>query len=178
MQGAFLLNARTGLSRGHGGARGRAAAGNVRGAGLDVTDPEPLPKGHPLWTMPNVMITPHYARRCTPATRRKLSRSSSPTWAGGCGESRLKTSWTRTQATDGRSPSAEKPRVLIGTSGYSYEDWVGPVYPPGIPKQDFLSLYSREFPDGGAELLLLPAARARACWRGWWPPPRRGFSSR
>lgn len=38
------------------------------------------------------------------------------------------------------------PRVLIGTSGYSYEDWVGPVYPPGTSKQEFLSRYSREFP--------------------------------
>jgi phosphoglycerate dehydrogenase-like enzyme len=28
-------------------------------AGLDVTDPEPLPKGHPLWSAPNVIITPH-----------------------------------------------------------------------------------------------------------------------
>jgi uncharacterized protein YecE (DUF72 family) len=38
------------------------------------------------------------------------------------------------------------PRILIGTSGYSYDDWVGPVYPDGTPKQDFLSLYAREFP--------------------------------
>jgi phosphoglycerate dehydrogenase-like enzyme len=29
------------------------------GAALDVTDPEPLPDGHPLWSMPNVLITPH-----------------------------------------------------------------------------------------------------------------------
>ncbi|HKD96388.1 MAG TPA: 2-hydroxyacid dehydrogenase [Micromonosporaceae bacterium] len=28
-------------------------------AALDVTDPEPLPDGHPLWSMPNVIITPH-----------------------------------------------------------------------------------------------------------------------
>ena len=28
-------------------------------AGLDVTDPEPLPKGHPLWSAPNLIITPH-----------------------------------------------------------------------------------------------------------------------
>ena len=28
-------------------------------AGLDVTDPEPLPQEHPLWTAPNVLITPH-----------------------------------------------------------------------------------------------------------------------
>ena len=38
------------------------------------------------------------------------------------------------------------PRILIGTSGYSYEDWVGPVYPPGSEKRDFLALYARQFP--------------------------------
>ncbi|MCU1450373.1 MAG: hydroxyacid dehydrogenase, partial [Acidimicrobiales bacterium] len=31
----------------------------VGGAGLDVTDPEPLPDGHPLWTAPNCIVTPH-----------------------------------------------------------------------------------------------------------------------
>lgn len=34
-------------------------AGTLAGACLDVTDPEPLPAGHPLWSMPNVVITPH-----------------------------------------------------------------------------------------------------------------------
>jgi phosphoglycerate dehydrogenase-like enzyme len=29
------------------------------GAALDVTDPEPLPDNHPLWTHPKVIITPH-----------------------------------------------------------------------------------------------------------------------
>lgn len=33
----------------------------LAGAGLDVTNPEPLPKGHPLWKFPNVVITPHIA---------------------------------------------------------------------------------------------------------------------
>ncbi|MFP9061266.1 D-2-hydroxyacid dehydrogenase [Natrialbaceae archaeon A-chndr2] len=31
----------------------------IRGAALDVTDPEPLPESHPLWTFENVRITPH-----------------------------------------------------------------------------------------------------------------------
>ncbi|QNG18375.1 hydroxyacid dehydrogenase [Rhodococcus triatomae] len=33
----------------------------IGGAALDVTDPEPLPDDHPLWTLPNVIITPHEA---------------------------------------------------------------------------------------------------------------------
>lgn len=35
--------------------------GWIGGAGLDVTDPEPLPDGHPLWDLPNCIITPHTA---------------------------------------------------------------------------------------------------------------------
>lgn len=35
--------------------------GQIAGAALDVTDPEPLPDGHPLWSLENCLITPHSA---------------------------------------------------------------------------------------------------------------------
>jgi phosphoglycerate dehydrogenase-like enzyme len=36
-------------------------AGEIAGAALDVYEIEPLPADHPLWTMPNVLLTPHTA---------------------------------------------------------------------------------------------------------------------
>ncbi len=44
--------------------------GDIAGAGLDVTDPEPLPDGHVLWSMPRVIITPHVAGRSREARQR------------------------------------------------------------------------------------------------------------
>lgn len=38
-------------------------SGWISGAALDVTDPEPLPDGHPLWQLENCLITPHSASR-------------------------------------------------------------------------------------------------------------------
>ncbi len=36
-------------------------------------------------------------------------------------------------------------KLLVGTSGYSYADWVGPVYPPGIPRSQWLNHYADRF---------------------------------
>jgi phosphoglycerate dehydrogenase-like enzyme len=47
-------------------------AGHLGGAGLDVTDPEPLPPEHPLWRLPNVIITPHVAWAGGGTTQRRL----------------------------------------------------------------------------------------------------------
>ncbi len=47
------------------------SAGKIAGAGLDVVDPEPLPPESPLWTLPNVILTPH-ASAHTPATQAQL----------------------------------------------------------------------------------------------------------
>jgi len=35
--------------------------------------------------------------------------------------------------------------IYLGTSGFSYNDWVGPFYPSGMPKKDWLLYYAREF---------------------------------
>jgi len=46
--------------------------GELAGAGLDVTDPEPLPAGHPLWSMQNVIITPHTGGITADAGQRRM----------------------------------------------------------------------------------------------------------
>jgi len=47
-------------------------SGQVAGAGLDVTEPEPLPADHPLWQMDNVIITPHVSSRGGNRTRHAI----------------------------------------------------------------------------------------------------------
>ncbi len=59
--GAVLLNIGRGLLIDTDALVAALTAGWLGGAALDVTDPEPLPAGHPLWTFPNVLITPHVA---------------------------------------------------------------------------------------------------------------------
>jgi phosphoglycerate dehydrogenase-like enzyme len=68
--GALLVNAGRGRHVVTADLIERLRSGRVRAA-LDVTDPEPLPAGHPLWTCPGVLITPHVAG----ATERWLERA-------------------------------------------------------------------------------------------------------
>ncbi len=59
--GVFFVNVARGASVVTDDLVAALADGRVAGAGLDVTDPEPLPADHPLWRMANVIITPHIA---------------------------------------------------------------------------------------------------------------------
>jgi phosphoglycerate dehydrogenase-like enzyme len=56
--GALLVNAARGVLVVTDDLVAEIAAGRLSAA-MDVTDPEPLPPGHPLWALPNVLITPH-----------------------------------------------------------------------------------------------------------------------
>ena len=58
---ALVINVARGGVIDHDALREALSAGRIGGAGLDVTDPEPLPPDDALWTMPNVLITPHVA---------------------------------------------------------------------------------------------------------------------
>jgi len=58
---ALVINVARGGVIDHDALREALTAGRIGGAGLDVTDPEPLPADDPLWRMPNVLITPHVA---------------------------------------------------------------------------------------------------------------------
>ena len=46
-------------------------SGSIKAAALDVTDPEPLPRDHPLLTCPNTIILPHHGT-ATDETRSKM----------------------------------------------------------------------------------------------------------
>jgi len=58
--GALLVNAARGPVVDTAALTAELATGRI-GAAVDVTDPEPLPADHPLWTMPNLLLTPHVA---------------------------------------------------------------------------------------------------------------------
>ena len=60
-EGAVILNVGRGSAIDPDALMRALDSGRLRGAALDVTEPEPLPKDHPLWDYRNVLITPHSA---------------------------------------------------------------------------------------------------------------------
>ncbi|BBE23142.1 hypothetical protein MN0502_20250 [Arthrobacter sp. MN05-02] len=56
--GALVINVARGAVVDTEALTSEAVAGRLKAA-LDVVDPEPLPEGHPLWSAPGVIITPH-----------------------------------------------------------------------------------------------------------------------
>jgi phosphoglycerate dehydrogenase-like enzyme len=67
--GAVLVNAARGPVVDTGALTAELASGRLRAA-LDVTDPEPLPPGHPLWSVPGLLLTPHVGGSVPGALRR------------------------------------------------------------------------------------------------------------
>ena len=71
-RGSLLVNVSRGAIVDTDALVAHARRGQIRAA-LDVTDPEPLPAGHPLWTLPNVLITPHVGGATT-AMKPRMAR--------------------------------------------------------------------------------------------------------
>jgi phosphoglycerate dehydrogenase-like enzyme len=81
--GALLVNVSRGVVVDTEALVAELGTGRIRAA-LDVTDPEPLPAGHPLWSAPNVLINPHrggastaFAPRVARLVREQLERYAS-----------------------------------------------------------------------------------------------------
>ncbi|HVR74641.1 MAG TPA: NAD(P)-dependent oxidoreductase [Planctomycetota bacterium] len=68
--GAYFINVARGRIVDHDALVEAVRSGKLAGVGLDVTDPEPLPDGSPLWSLPNVVITPHNAGQSDGSRRR------------------------------------------------------------------------------------------------------------
>jgi phosphoglycerate dehydrogenase-like enzyme len=71
--GAFLINIARGRMLDTNALVAALQSKKLRGAGLDVTDPEPLPADHALWKLPNVILTPHVSGQ-SPGTRDRTRR--------------------------------------------------------------------------------------------------------
>jgi phosphoglycerate dehydrogenase-like enzyme len=69
---AFFINVGRGATVDTDALLAALRSGNLAGAGLDVTDPEPLPAEHPLWREANVIITPHVSAQGSDLLRYRL----------------------------------------------------------------------------------------------------------
>ena len=62
-------------------------------------------------------------------------------------------------------------KVLIGTSGWTYDGWRGPFYPKDVPKKDWLGWYATRFPttEINGSFYRTPSLEAVRHWRGQTP---------
>lgn len=72
-RGALLVNVARGPVLDQAALVRALESGQIGGAGLDVSDPEPLPAGDPLWNAPNVLISPHFAGSGSPRSVERLA---------------------------------------------------------------------------------------------------------
>jgi len=70
--GAILINTSRGGVMDQGALYDALKSGRLAAAGIDVTEPEPLPKGNPLLTLDNLVITPHIAS-ASRSTRERMA---------------------------------------------------------------------------------------------------------
>jgi phosphoglycerate dehydrogenase-like enzyme len=84
-QGSYLINVARGRIVDSDALNLALRSGHLGGACLDVTDPEPLPKGHALWTAPNLVLTPHVSGRSevTEIRKRELFQENMRRFAAG-----------------------------------------------------------------------------------------------
>jgi len=73
--GTYFVNCARGVLVDHDALLDAIDRGHLAGAGLDVTDPEPLPAGHPLLDRANVVVTPHIASASVAGRRRLYEHS-------------------------------------------------------------------------------------------------------
>ena len=73
--GVFVINCARGSLIDHDALLAGLESGHIAGAGLDVTEPEPLPAGHPLLGRDDVIVTPHVAAATTVGAVRLISQA-------------------------------------------------------------------------------------------------------
>lgn len=73
--GVIVINCARGSLIDHDALLAGLESGHIAGAGLDVTEPEPLPEGHPLLDRDNVIVTPHVASSTTVGAVRLISQA-------------------------------------------------------------------------------------------------------